>query len=210
MIFIEEHFNFIEKNMSREAQINRKTKETDISVKVNLDGSGQRSIETGIPFFDHMLDHFARHSMIDMDVKAVGDVTIDGHHTVEDVGLALGKALLKALGDKRGITRYGFASVPMNEALVEVSIDISGRPFCVFDSVSLEGKVGEFDVELAEEFLRAFSNNAAITTHVSVKRGTNMHHILEATFKSLARALGQAIMPDLRLQDDIPSTKEVL
>jgi len=196
--------------MARTAKISRKTKETDITIEVNLDGDGESSIDTGIPFFDHMLDHLSRHSLMNITVKAKGDIEIDGHHTVEDVGLTLGGALAEALGDKKGITRYGFASIPMNEALAEVSLDISGRPYCVFASSLPQGKVGDFDVELAEEFTRAFVNAAGLTLHVTIKRGTNAHHMVEAMFKALARAMGQAIRLDPRLEGVIPSTKGAL
>jgi imidazoleglycerol-phosphate dehydratase len=148
--------------------------------------------------------------MIDMTVNAKGDVEVDAHHTVEDVGLCLGKAISDALGEKKGITRYGAASIPMNEALAEASLDISGRPFVVFQSPKLAGKVGEFDVELAEEFIRALANTAGLTIHMYVRGGTNLHHIVEATFKALARALGEALRPDARLGGAIPSTKAVL
>lgn len=196
--------------MSRKAKVERKTKETSIEVELDLDGSGSGSLDTGIAFLDHMLDHLSRHSLIDINLKATGDLEIDGHHTTEDVGLCLGQALSEALGEKRGITRYGYASIPMNEALVDVSLDISGRPFCVFDSEKLTGKVGEFDAELAEEFLRAFVNKAGLTVHIAVRRGSNIHHIIEAMFKALARALGQAVRLDPRIEGAIPSTKEIL
>ncbi|MDH5678570.1 MAG: imidazoleglycerol-phosphate dehydratase HisB [Nitrospinota bacterium] len=196
--------------MARTAKIARKTNETQITVEVRLDGSGKGSAATGVPFFDHMLDHLRVHSMIDITVNAKGDVEVDGHHTVEDVGICLGKAMAEALGEKKGITRYGAASIPMNEALAEVSLDISGRPFVVFESPRLSGKVGEFDVELAEEFIRAFANSAGLTIHVNVRAGTNLHHIVEAIFKAVARALGQAVAPDPRLGDAAPSTKGVL
>ncbi|VAX21574.1 Imidazoleglycerol-phosphate dehydratase [hydrothermal vent metagenome] len=193
--------------MARSAKISRKTNETDIKVELDLDGSGKNSIDTGIPFFDHMLDHLSKHSMIDLNVAAKGDLEVDGHHTVEDVGLSLGEALLAALGDKAGITRYGHAAVPMNEALAEVTIDISGRPYCVFEASLPTGKVGEFDVELAEEFMRAIVNSAKITVHITVSRGTNLHHMVEAMFKAFARALGEAVRPDVRLKGAVPSTK---
>ncbi|MGK7345209.1 MAG: imidazoleglycerol-phosphate dehydratase HisB [Candidatus Nitrospinota bacterium M3_3B_026] len=193
--------------MSRKAKTARKTKETDIKVELDLDGSGEGKADTGIPFFDHMLDHLRRHSLIDIDIEAEGDTQVDGHHTVEDVGLALGEALARAWGDKKGMTRYGFASIPMNEALVEASVDISGRPFLVFEADLPKGKVGDFDVELAEEFLRALSNSAGITLHVLARRGTNLHHVIEAMFKAVARALGQAARLDPRLENVIPSTK---
>lgn len=193
--------------MPRTASVTRKTKETDISVEVNLDGSGQSRINAGIPFFGHMLDHLSRHSLIDMTVEANGDLEVDGHHTVEDVGLSLGQALAKAFGDKKGMTRYGFASIPMNEALVDVSLDISGRPFMVFDADLPKSKVGEFDSELAEEFIRALVNAAGLTLHVTVRRGSNLHHVIEAMFKALARALGDAVRIDPRLAGAVPSTK---
>ena len=196
--------------MARDAKVERTTKETSIRVELNLDGSGNGSANTGVPFFDHMLDHLRVHSMIDMTINAQGDTQVDGHHTVEDVGLCLGKALANALGEKKGITRYGAASIPMNEALAEVALDISGRPFVVFQAPSLAGKVGEFDVELAEEFIRALANAAGMTIHVHVRGGTNLHHIVEAVFKALARALGEALRPDPRLGGAIPSTKAVL
>lgn len=196
--------------MSRNAKTARKTKETDIKVELDLDGSGEGKADTGIPFFDHMLDHLRRHSLIDLDIEAEGDTQVDGHHTVEDVGLALGEALARAWGDKKGITRYGFASIPMNEALVEASVDISGRPFLVFEADLPKGKVGDFDVELAEEFLRALSNSAGVTLHVLARRGSNMHHVIEAVFKAVARALGQAVRLDPRLENAIPSTKGTL
>lgn len=193
--------------MLRTASVTRKTKETDITVEVNLDGSGQSRINAGIPFFGHMLDHLARHSLIDITLDAKGDLEIDGHHTVEDAGLSLGQALSKAFGDKKGMTRYGFASIPMNEALVDVSLDISGRPFLVFEADLPKSKVGEFDAELAEEFIRALVNAAGLTLHVTVRRGTNLHHVIEAMFKALARALGDAVRIDPRLAGAVPSTK---
>ena len=196
--------------MARRSKISRKTKETDISVKVDLDGSGVSDCKTGIPFFDHMLDQISKHSLIDITINAKGDIEIDGHHTVEDVGLTLGASFAEGLGDKGGITRYAQASVPMNEALVEASVDISGRPFLVFDSPPLTGKVGEFDVELAEEFFQALVNSAGITLHITVRRGSNMHHVIEAIFKAVARALGHAMRIDPRLNGAVPSTKEIL
>jgi len=196
--------------MGRVARVSRKTKETEITVEMNLDGAGRGSASTGVPFFDHMLDHLRVHSMIDMTIDAKGDVEVDGHHTVEDVGICLGKAVAEALGEKKGITRYGAASIPMNETLAEVSLDVSGRPFVVFQTPRLAGKVGEFDVELAEEFIRAFANSAGLTIHVNVRSGTNLHHMVEAIFKALARALGQAVYPDPRLEGVAPSTKGIL
>lgn len=196
--------------MARTAKEARTTNETNITVEIDLDGSGSSDIKTGIPFFEHMLDQLSRHSLIDMNINAKGDTQIDGHHTVEDVGIVLGTAFAKALGDKSGIRRYANVAVPMNETLVETAIDISGRPYCVFTSTELGGKVGEFDVELAEEFLRAFCNGAGITAHITVVRGGNMHHVVEAIFKSLARALGDAVCIDKRREGIIPSTKGAL
>ncbi|MBI5815631.1 MAG: imidazoleglycerol-phosphate dehydratase HisB [Nitrospinae bacterium] len=196
--------------MSRTASVKRKTNETDISIQLDLDGAGTSAINTGVPFLDHMLDHLSRHSLIDMKVEAKGDLHIDGHHTVEDIGITLGQALSQAWGDKRGMTRYGFASIPMNESLVEVSLDVSGRPYCVFEASIPKGKVGEFDAELAEEFVRALVNSAGLTMHVDARRGTNLHHIVEAMFKAIARALGQAVRLDSRLEGAIPSTKGAL
>ncbi len=196
--------------MIRQSKVTRKTKETDITVALGLDGTGAGSINTGIPFFDHMLNQLSKHSLIDMDINASGDLEIDGHHTVEDVGLALGQALSESLGSKKGIVRYGHASIPMNEALVEVSLDISGRPYCVLEPGHMTGKVGEFDSELAEEFVRAFVNSAGLTLHLVVRRGSNTHHVIEAMFKAIARALGQAVRLDPKLAGVVPSTKDVL
>ncbi len=200
----------MESRMARRATIDRKTGETDISVTVNLDGEGKSVVGNGVPFFDHMLDQLGKHSLIDLDIRYKGDTEIDAHHTVEDVGLALGQALSKAWGDKKGMTRYGFSSIPMNEALAEVSLDVSSRPFCVFTADLPRDKVGEFDVELAEEFIRALCNSAGLTAHVTLKRGGNLHHCLEAIFKALARALGQAVSLDPRLAGSVPSTKGIL
>ncbi len=193
--------------MARTARITRKTNETDITVSVDLDGTGAGSRSTGIPFFDHMLDHLARHSLIDLTVDAKGDVEIDGHHTVEDVALTIGQALVQALGDKKGIVRYGFSSIPMNETLAEASLDISGRPYCVFTADLPKGKAGDFDVELAEEFFRGFANAAGLTLHLTVRYGTNLHHIVEALFKAAARSLGEAVRLDPRIAGIVPSTK---
>lgn len=196
--------------MPRKAAAKRTTKETDISVEIDLDGTGSGNFATGVPFFDHMLDHLSKHSLIDMTVKATGDIEIDGHHTVEDVGITLGQALTEALSDRAGIVRYGSALIPMNEALAEASLDISGRPFCVFEADLPKERVGDFDVELAEEFFRAFANSAGLTLHVTSRRGANVHHILEAMFKAVARALGQAVSLDPRREGQIPSTKGAL
>ncbi|MBM4038450.1 MAG: imidazoleglycerol-phosphate dehydratase HisB [Planctomycetes bacterium] len=195
--------------MSRAAKESRKTKETDVSVSLDLDGQGRTAPATGIGFLDHMLDLFGRHAGFDLEVRAAGDTHVDAHHTVEDVGICLGKALAAALGDKRGIRRFGFASVPMDEALADVSLDISGRPFVVFNAAFPTEKTGVFDAQLVEEFLRALAVNAGLTLHVRVPYGKDTHHIAEAIFKALARALRQAVALDPRV-GDVPSTKGVL
>ncbi|KAA2213777.1 imidazoleglycerol-phosphate dehydratase HisB [Teichococcus oryzae] len=191
----------------RTADIARSTSETQIRLQLRLDGAGQSRIGTGIGFLDHMLTALARHSLIDLEIEAKGDLHIDFHHTTEDVGIVLGQAVKRALGDKRGIRRYGAATVPMDEALVEAAIDISGRPFLAWSVVFPRDKVGEMDTELFEEFFRAFAINAGITLHVVQKAGTNAHHIAEAAFKALARALREAVEPDPRAMGAIPSTK---
>ena len=191
----------------RTASIKRKTKETDVEVSVTLDGRGESSISTGIGFLDHMLDLLARHSRIDITVKAKGDLHIDHHHTTEDVGIALGQAVKQALGDMRGITRYADVHLPMDEALARVAIDISGRPFLVFKAEFVRDKVGTFDTELVQEWFQAFAMNAGITLHAQMLYGTNDHHIAEACFKGLARALRTAIAIDERAKDEVPSTK---
>jgi imidazoleglycerol-phosphate dehydratase len=191
----------------RTASIKRKTKETDVEVSVALDGRGESSISTGIGFLDHMLDLLARHSRIDITVKAKGDLHIDHHHTTEDVGIALGQAVRQALGDMRGITRYADVHLPMDEALARVVIDISGRPFLVFKAEFVRDKVGTFDTELVQEWFQAFAMNAGITLHAQMLYGTNDHHIAEACFKGLARALRAAITIDERAKDEVPSTK---
>jgi imidazoleglycerol-phosphate dehydratase len=191
----------------RTASIKRKTKETEIEVAINLDGRGESSISTGIGFLDHMLDLLARHSRIDMTVKAKGDLHIDHHHTTEDVGIALGQAVKQALGDMRGITRYSDVHLPMDEALTRVVIDISGRPFLVFKAEFVRDKVGTFDTELVQEWFQAFAMNAGITLHAQVLYGTNDHHIAESCFKGLARALRTAVAIDERAKDEVPSTK---
>lgn len=194
----------------RRADIARETAETAIRVALDLDGSGQAEIATGIGFLDHMLTALARHSLIDMTVAAKGDLHIDFHHTAEDVGIVIGQALKKALGDKRGIRRYGAALLPMDEALAECAIDISGRPFLAWSVPFARDKVGEMDTELFEEFFRALAFNAGITMHMALKAGTNAHHVAEACFKAAARALRQAVEPDPRAGGAIPSTKGVL
>ena len=191
----------------RKAEIKRKTKETDIAVEVSLDGSGRSSVETGIGFLDHMLDLLARHSRIDITVKAKGDLHIDYHHTAEDVGIALGQAVKQALGDMKGITRYADVHLPMDEALTRVAIDVSGRPFLVFKAKFGRDKVGAFDTELVQEWFQAFAMNAGITLHVEVLYGTNDHHIAESCFKGLARALRAAFAIDPRAAGEVPSTK---
>ena len=194
----------------RQATIKRTTKETDVEVAVDLDGKGAASIATGIGFLDHMLDLLARHSRIDLTVKAKGDLHIDHHHTTEDVGIAIGQAVRDALGDKKGITRYADVDMPMDEALTRVAIDISGRPFLVFKSEFVRDKVGSFDTELVQEWFQAFAMNAGVTLHVATLYGTNDHHIAESCFKGLARALRAAIAIDPRAAGEIPSTKGTL
>jgi imidazoleglycerol-phosphate dehydratase len=194
----------------RTASIKRKTKETDVEVAINLDGTGAANIATGIGFFDHMLNLLARHSRIDMTVRATGDLHIDHHHTTEDVGIALGTAVKQALGDMKGITRYASLHMPMDEALTRVAIDISGRPFLVFRAEFARDKVGTFDTELVREWFQAFAINAGITLHVETLYGTNDHHISESCFKGLARALRAAVAIDPRAAGEVPSTKGTL
>jgi imidazoleglycerol-phosphate dehydratase len=194
----------------RRATVTRKTKETDITVTVDLDGSGSASVSTGIGFFDHMLDQVARHGLVDLDVRASGDLHIDMHHTVEDVGIALGQAVRQALGDFKGITRYSDVLLPMDETLSRVAIDVSGRPFLVFRTEFHAEKIGAFDTQLVREFFQAFTMNAGITLHVETLYGVNDHHIAESCFKGLARALRSAIAVDPRQADRIPSTKGAL
>lgn len=198
------------KKRGRTGSIKRATKETDIEVAVDLDGKGTSNVSTGIGFFDHMLDLLARHSRIDIAVKAKGDLHIDHHHTTEDVGIALGQAVKKALGDMKGLTRYADVHVPMDEALARVAIDVSGRPFLVFKAKFGRDKVGAFDTELVQEWFQAFAMNAGITLHVEVLYGSNDHHIAEACFKGLARALRQAFAIDPRAAGEVPSTKGTL
>ncbi len=191
---------------SRSAEVSRQTKETRVKVSLNLDGAGKSSPETGVGFLNHMLDLFARHGLIDLTVNAEGDLEVDAHHTVEDVGIVLGQALEKALGDKRGIYRYGWAIVPMDESLAQVAIDLSGRPAFVFNVRFNSGSIGSFPTELIEEFFKALANSAKMNLHVTVPYGGNNHHIAEAIFKATARALRQAISLDPR-NHDVPSTK---
>jgi imidazoleglycerol-phosphate dehydratase len=190
----------------RTAKISRQTKETRIELSLNLDGKGAASAHTGVGFFDHMLDLLSRHSLVDLDVKAEGDLNVDAHHTVEDVGIVLGQAMEKALGDKRGIYRYGWAIVPMDESLAQVAIDLSGRPAFVFNVIFTGPTIGDFHTELVEEFFKALSTTAKMNLHVAVPYGTNNHHIAEAIFKATAKALRQAVSLDPR-SDDVPSTK---
>jgi imidazoleglycerol-phosphate dehydratase len=191
----------------RTAQIARQTKETKIEMSVNLDGRGVASVHTGVGFFDHMLELLSRHSLVDLEVTADGDLEVDAHHTVEDVGIVLGQALEKALGDKKGIGRYGWAIVPMDESLAQVAVDLSGRPAFVFN-VDFKGPtIGGFATELVEEFFKALSTNARMNLHVAVPYGNNNHHIAEAVFKATARALRQAVSRDDRAADQVPSTK---
>ena len=194
----------------RRSEISRRTAETDISARLSLDGSGAARIATGIGFLDHMLHALARHALLDLELTAAGDLHIDFHHTVEDCGIVLGQALRQALGEKRGIRRYGHALLPMDEALAEAAVDISGRPFLAWSVPFARDKVGEMDTELFEEFFRALAFNAGITLHMTLKAGTNQHHIAEACFKACARALRMAIEPDPRQPGEIPSTKGVL
>jgi imidazoleglycerol-phosphate dehydratase len=191
----------------RTAKIVRQTNETSISVEIDLDGSGRTEIATGVGFFDHMLDQLGRHSLIDIRVKADGDLHIDDHHTVEDTGIALGQALREALGDKRGITRYADAALPMDETLTRAAIDISGRPYLVFKVPFSAPKIGAFDTELVAEFFRAFAMNALLTLHVETVYGDNNHHMAESAFKAVARCLGVAVAIDPRRAGEVPSTK---
>jgi len=191
----------------RSAKITRKTAETDISVEIELDGTGRYDNQTGVGFFDHMLDQLSRHSLIDMRVRCAGDLHIDDHHTVEDVGIALGQALNTALGDKRGIRRYGECHLPMDDAQVRAALDLSGRPFLVWNVALPTAKIGAFDSELVREFFQAFSTHGGITLHIDQLHGINSHHIAEAAFKAVARALRMAVEADPRKSDAIPSTK---
>ena len=194
----------------RTATISRDTAETKISVTVNLDGTGKYDNETGVGFFDHMLDQLSRHSLIDMTVRATGDLHIDDHHTVEDVGIALGKALTEAVGDKRGIRRYGSSLLAMDDALVRTALDLSGRPYLVWHVDIPTAKIGTFDTELVREFFTAFATQGGITLNVNALDGFNSNHIVEAAFKSVAQALRIAVETDPRKENDIPSTKGTL
>ena len=196
--------------MARTAEIDRKTAETDIQLSINLDGSGQSDIQTGVGFFDHMLELFAKHAVIDLTVRANGDLHVDQHHTVEDTGICLGQAVKQALGDKAGIRRYGHFTLPMEETLVNVAIDLSGRYYMVFNAEFPSSKIGDFDSELVEDFWQAFAANVLGNYHVNVHYGRNSHHISEGIFKCTARALRMAIEADDRMQGVIPSTKGTL
>lgn len=196
--------------MKRISKIVRKTKETQIQLTLNLDGTGKVSASTGAGFLDHMLDHLGKHSGCDITVSVRGDLKVDDHHTTEDVGICLGQALAKALGEKAGIRRYGWASAPMDEALANVSVDLSGRPAVVFNARFVGDKIGTFDTQLIEEFLRKFAVSAGINLHVNVPYGSNDHHIAEAIFKALAQALGQAKQVDPGKKGQVPSTKGTL
>lgn len=195
---------------NRTAEVTRKTQETAIKVAVNLDGTGQRDIKTGIGFFDHMLDQLSKHSLIDMTIHADGDLHIDAHHTVEDIGWALGAALREAIGDKMGINRYGHAYIAMDEALSRVALDFSGRPFLVWKAAFSQDRLGEMDTELFQEFFQSLSSSAGLTLHVHNLEGTNNHHIIESIFKALAKALRMSAESDPRSQNTLPSTKGAL
>lgn len=192
--------------MARTATVKRKTKETDITVNLDIDGSGQASVETGMPFFNHMLDSFSRHGFFNIDIKAKGDLEVDFHHTVEDVGLALGEAFKDALGDKHGIRRFGEASCPLDETLAKVVVDLSGRPYLSYNVKIRPGRVGDFDTDLPHEFFAAFANQLGMNLHMDVPRGENPHHIIEACFKAFARAMDSATQVDPRVQG-VLSTK---
>ena len=193
--------------MSRTSKIQRNTNETKISLEINLDGTGQADLETGVPFFDHMLDQIARHGLIDINLQAEGDLEIDDHHTVEDIGIVFGQALTQAVGDKKGIKRYGHAYVPLDESLSRVVIDLSGRAHLSFDATFTRALIGSFETELVREFFQAVVNNAAMTLHIDNIRGINSHHIAETMFKAFGRALRMALEADEKMRDVIPSTK---
>ncbi|MFV1950559.1 MAG: imidazoleglycerol-phosphate dehydratase HisB [Nitrospinota bacterium] len=192
--------------MQRRSNVKRKTGETEISIDINLDGEGKYKIATGVSFLDHMLAQIARHGLFDLKINARGDLDVDFHHTVEDVGISLGEAFKDALGDKSGIRRYGYAIIPLNESLASVALDVSGRSFLVYNVDIPKEKVGGFDVELVEEFFRAFANNSGISLHINMMYGSNLHHLVEAIFKAFARALDEATSFDIRVKG-VPSTK---
>ncbi|MEN6587785.1 MAG: imidazoleglycerol-phosphate dehydratase HisB [Sulfuricella sp.] len=191
----------------RTAQVTRNTLETQVSVSLNLDGNGQAKLASGVPFLDHMLDQIARHGLMDLDVSAKGDLHIDAHHTVEDIGITLGQAFAQAIGDKKGVRRYGHAYVPLDEALSRVVLDLSGRPGLVFEVDFTRARIGEFDADLVREFFQGFVNHAGVTLHVDCLRGVNAHHQAETVFKAFGRALRMAVEPDERMAGVTPSTK---
>ena len=205
-------FGIIERAMttSRQAEVVRNTLETQVTVRINLDGTGVGRFSSGVPFLDHMLDQIARHGSIDLDVSAKGDLHIDAHHTVEDIGITLGQAFTKAVGDKKGLTRYGHAYVPLDEALSRVVVDLSGRPGLTLEVPFTRGLIGQFDVDLVREFFQGFVNHALVTVHIDNLRGVNAHHQAETVFKAFARALRMAVTPDPRAVGSTPSTKGVL
>ena len=194
----------------RQARVERKTKETEIAIQLGLDGTGAAKVKTPIPFFSHMLEAWSKHGLMDLAVEAQGDVEVDQHHTVEDVGIVLGQALKQALGDKKGIVRFGTGTIPMDETLVSAAVDLSGRPFLVFSVPVTRARVSNFDLDLLQEFFRAFAFNAEITLHVTMHYGHNLHHITEAVFKAVGRALAQATRHDPRITGILPSTKGTL
>ena len=195
---------------ARTATVSRDTAETKITVTLNLDGTGQSKLATGIGFFDHMLDQIARHGLIDLDVQCKGDLHIDGHHTVEDVGICIGQAVRQAVGDKKGLTRYGHSYVPLDEALSRVVVDFSGRPGLVLDAKFTAGMIGQLDTQLIHEFFQGFSNHALVSLHIDNLKGVNAHHQVETIFKAFGRALRMALTPDPRMAGTVPSTKGVL
>lgn len=194
----------------RKASVNRDTLETKIQVNVNLDGTGRSSFDTGVPFLEHMLDQIARHGLIDMDIHCIGDIHIDDHHTVEDIGITLGKAIAQALGDKKGITRYGHSYVPLDEALSRVVVDFSGRPGIIMEVPFTQKRIGQFDTELFYEFFQGFVNHALVSLHIDCLRGHNVHHQIETVFKAFGRALRMALELDPKIAGTLPSTKGVL
>jgi len=203
-------FNVLQPTVMRQAEVTRNTLETQITVRLNLDGTGVGKFATGVPFLDHMLDQIARHGLIDLDVDAKGDLHIDAHHTVEDIGITLGQALAKAWGDKKGLTRYGHSYVPLDEALSRVVIDLSGRPGLELNVDFTRAMIGQFDVDLVSEFFHGLVNHAGMTLHIDNLRGKNAHHQAETIFKAFGRALRMAVTPDLRMAGTMPSTKGTL
>jgi imidazoleglycerol-phosphate dehydratase len=195
---------------ARQAQLERKTQETEVSLQLNIDGTGASKVETTIPFFNHMLTAWAKHGLMDLTVDARGDIEVDLHHTVEDVGIVLGRAFREALGDKRGVVRYGTAAIPMDEALIVASVDLSGRPFLVFNVPLGRARIANFDLDLLKDFFRAFAFNAEVTLHVNMQYGENLHHVSEAVFKAVGRALAEATRLTPRIAGILPSTKGTL